>query len=82
MLEKAKRAKRDALEKEKLLKTVMVLKELDKQKTKTKKSRSYSSDSSSSSSSSSDSGDRYVIKNIYFFLFYVHNEVLIKPDYI
>lgn len=60
MLEKAKRAKREALEKEKLLKTVMVLKELDK-KNSVKRVRKYSSSSSSSSgSSSSETPPRYV----------------------
>ncbi|VEN40775.1 unnamed protein product [Callosobruchus maculatus] len=52
MLEKAKKAKRDAIEKEKLLKTYKVLKEIDGKK----RARQRSSSSSSSSDSSSSSG--------------------------
>lgn len=56
MLEKAKAAKREAIEKEKLMKTYKVLQELDGKKTsKSSSSRSSSSSSSSSSYSSSDS---------------------------
>lgn len=52
MLEKAKRAKRDAIEKEKLLKTYKVLQELDGKKDVKKRTLSSSSSSSSSSSDS------------------------------
>lgn len=57
MLEKAKQAKREAIEKEKLLKTYKVLQELDGKKVDVKsKTRRSSSSSSSSSYSSSKSG--------------------------
>ncbi|CAG9772435.1 unnamed protein product [Ceutorhynchus assimilis] len=55
MLERAKKAKREAIEKEKLIKTMKVLQEME-QKTSSKKRRSPSS--SSLSSSSDDSRDR------------------------
>ncbi|XP_030756714.1 peptidyl-prolyl cis-trans isomerase G isoform X2 [Sitophilus oryzae] len=53
MLERAKKAKREAIEKEKLMKTMKVLQELDQKGPTKKKKRS-----SSSSSSSSDSDHR------------------------
>lgn len=57
MLEKAKKVKREALEKEKLLQTVKALQELDK-KAPIKRKPSRSSSSSSSSSYSSSSSDK------------------------
>ncbi|KAK9871244.1 hypothetical protein WA026_011519 [Henosepilachna vigintioctopunctata] len=58
MLDKAKRAKKEALEKEKLLKTYKVLQELDKRVGSTTKTKRHHSSSSSSSSSSSDRSPR------------------------
>lgn len=57
MLEKAKKAKREAIEKEKLLKTYKVLQELDGKKESERK-RSYSSSSSSSYTDSSSDKTR------------------------
>ncbi|XP_022919295.2 peptidyl-prolyl cis-trans isomerase G [Onthophagus taurus] len=65
MLERAKKAQRVAVEKEKLIKAVKVINEIDKKARKRSKSSSSSSSTSSSSSYSSDSSrdDKSKLKN-------------------
>lgn len=66
MLERAKKAKREAIEKEKLIKTMKVLQEIE-QKAPIKKKRRRSSSSSSSSSNDSRDRRRKVFKSFQYF---------------
>lgn len=69
MLEKAKKIKREALEKEKIFLTVKALQVLDKKSTRQQRqSRSSSSSSSSSYSSSSSDRSRKYVACIFFFV--------------